>query len=394
MHDALGTGTILGYCTNVHAGATLGAMRDNLDRHAVAVKRRVSPDRPMGVGLWLSAAAMQEVIAGDKARELRDWLTERGLFAYTLNGFPFGDFHRPIVKEHVYLPHWAEEDRFQYTLGLASILAELLPEGATEGSISTLPIGWPASFGGGPGAHAQMDVAAEQLKRLVHALARIELDTGKHIHVDLEPEPGCVLESAEGVVRFFERHLLGGPDDVSVLGYLRVCHDVCHAAVMFEGQAEALGAYREAGIKVGKAQLSSALRVPFGTMDAETRGDALRLLRSFAEGRYLHQTCVRTEDGRVNAYTDLPDALADFDASASGEWRVHFHVPVYLEGIGPLGTTREEIGRYLDARRPEDETSHLEVETYAWDVLPEGLGVDELAEGIADEVAWVMGERR
>ena len=49
--DAFSTG----YCTNVHAGATLEATRANLERHALEVKAEYSPDRPMGVGLWLSA---------------------------------------------------------------------------------------------------------------------------------------------------------------------------------------------------------------------------------------------------------------------------------------------------------------------------------------------------
>ncbi|MEM1107310.1 MAG: metabolite traffic protein EboE [Planctomycetota bacterium] len=402
MRDALGPrppgtfpgippGSILGYCTNVHAGATFGQVKANLERYALPVKAEVSPERPMGVGLWLSADAMQEVIEQDLAPGFRDWLGERGLLPYTFNGFPFDDFHQPVVKDKVYLPHWADGDRYAYTLGLASILAELLPDGG-EGSISTLPIGWPASFCDSPDAYAtQARGAADQLLKLVHTLARIELDTGKHLHIDLEPEPGCVLESAAGVVEFFERYLLGGPDDVSVLGYLRVCHDVCHSAVMFEEQAEALATYRQSGIKVGKAQLSSAVRVPFGEMDADTRGDAWQQLGSFCEDRYLHQTSIRTDDGRVNSYVDLPQAMADHDnAPEDGEWRVHFHVPIHLDTFDSIQTTRHEIGNYLNAIQPGDETNHFEVETYAWDVLPEPLRVDDLAAGIAAELRSVI----
>ncbi len=405
MHDALGQsastpipGSILGYCTNVHAGASFAQMKANLEHYALPIKRRVSPDRPMGVGLWFSADAMQEVISQNLAADFRDWLSGHGLLPYTFNGFPFDDFHQPIVKEQVYLPHWADEDRYQYTLGLAAILADLLPDespdgDAVEGSISTLPLGWPASFCGSPEAYpAQARRAADQLLRLVHTLARIELDTGKHLHVDLEPEPGCLLETSEGLVQFFEQYLLGGPDDVSVLAYLRVCHDVCHASVMFEDQAEALANYRQAGIKVGKAQLSSALRIPFDDMDDATRGAAWKQLQGFCEDRYLHQTSIRTDDGRVNSYVDLPLAMADpaHAAQPRGEWRVHFHVPIYLDTLGPLQTTRADIGHYLSAIQPGDETHHFEVETYAWDVLPESMRTDDLAAGIALELESVM----
>ena len=400
MQDALGPDTIFGYCTNVHAGISLAQIKMNLQRYAVPIKRCVSPDAPMGVGLWLAVDAMQEVIEQDLAKEFGHWLRDQGLLAHTFNGFPFDDFHQPVVKDRVYLPHWADADRYQYTLGLATILADLLPEGG-EGSISTLPLGWPATFCGSPDQYdAQARRAADQLMQLVHTLARIELDTGKHIHVDLEPEPGCILETAHGVVRFFEQYLLGGPDDVSVLAYLRVCHDVCHSAVMFEEQGDALQTYRDAGIKVGKAQLSSAIRVPFDEMDRETRLEARRQLESFCEDRYLHQTSIRTDDGRINGYLDLPDALAATGDHASGsasggggEWRVHFHVPVFLDALGPIQTTRGEIGRYLDAIQPGDDTRHFEVETYAWDVLPPEMRADDLADGIAREIESVIASR-
>lgn len=408
MHDAFVSayptlaGSILGYCTNVHAGASFTQMKANLERFAVPIKQRVSPDQPMGVGLWFSANAMQEVIEHNMAPGFREWLGERGFLPFTLNGFPFDDFHQPVVKENVYLPHWADPDRYHYTLGLASILTELLPDelpggGVVEGSISTLPLGWPSSFCDTPdGYPAQARRAADQLLQLVHTLARIELDTGKHIHIDLEPEPGCLIENSEGLVQFFEQYLLGGPDDVSVLAYLRVCHDVCHAAVMFEDQVEALANYRNAGIKVGKAQLSSAVRVPFDEMDADTRVAAWRQLQGFCEDRYLHQTSVRTDDGRVNSYVDLPLAMADpvHTPTPRGEWRVHFHVPIHLDAIGLIHTTRDDISGYLQAIQPGDETRHFEIETYAWDVLPELMRTDDLAAGIATELESLVAGGR
>ncbi|MEM9883890.1 MAG: metabolite traffic protein EboE [Planctomycetota bacterium] len=391
MRDALGPGTVLGYGTNVHPGVTLAEVKQQLDTHTLAVKRRVCPDGPMGVGLWLASPAMQQLVASDGVGRFGDWLGERDLLPYTLNGFPFEAFHEPVVKDAVYRPHWADEDRFQYTLGLASILAELLPEGA-EGSISTLPVGWPASFCSSSEAYEERArAAAEQLLRLVHALARIELDTGRHIHVDLEPEPGCVLETADGVVRFFERYLLGGPDDLSVLSYLRVCHDVCHAAVMFEDQAEALATYRAAGLRVGKVQLSSALDIDFDAIPSGGRGEAWAQLRGFAEPRYLHQTSVRGGDRRVQSYVDLPDAIDDV-GEPRGHWRVHFHVPVHLGNLGAVGTARGEIGRFIAAVEPGDGVKHYEVETYAWGVLPQPLRPDELSAGIADELRWVVDE--
>ncbi len=376
MRDLLGPNTILGYCTNVHAGADLDQTLANLDRHAVAVKRNVSPHEPMGVGLWLSAATAAQLTADpDGVAKFRGWLNERGLMAYTLNGFPYGDFHSDVVKHAVYQPDWADPDRFTYTLQLARILAGLLPEEA-EGSISTLPVGWGPWLADIP---ARVTAAASQLRNLVHYLARVELDTGRYIHVDLEPEPGCYLDTADDVVRFFKEHLLGGADDRSTRAYLRVCHDVCHSAVMFEPQGEAIAAYQRAGIGIGKVQLSAA---------ASVAGQDAQALTAFDEPRYLHQTCVNDSEN-VHLYDDLPAALRD--AAPTGQWRTHFHVPVYLDRWEACRTTQSCIGECMTALRG-SEVRHYEVETYAWNVLPPALRVAALSDGIARELQWVKDQ--
>jgi hypothetical protein len=303
LESIVGPGTRLGYCTNVHAGADLEQTLANLDHYAAAVKAQASPSEPMGLGLWLSASAARQVVREQRAAELRDWLAERGLAVFTLNGFPYGDFHGSVVKHRVYSPNWSQRERFDYTCDLIEILATLLPEEA-EGSISTLPVGWASDFP----SEAALEAGAYWLTEVVHRLARTELDTGRYIHLDLEPEPGCALDTSDGVVTFFQRWLLGSADERSVRAYLQVCHDVCHAAVMREEQAAALSRYREAGVGVGKVQLSSAIAAPFERLDEPERAAAWDQLRQFDEPRYLHQTTVR-QNGTVQFYEDLGQAL-------------------------------------------------------------------------------------
>jgi hypothetical protein len=391
MRDALGPGTILGYCTNVHAGTTLAQVQANLERYAVAVKARVSPDQPMGVGLWFPNAVARLLIESGRVEALRSFMKERGLEAYTLNGFPYGDFHEAAVKHAVYRPDWSNPERFAYTNHLARVLTRLLPDSA-EGSISTLPVGWREAMSANG---SQTQAAGTQLLDLVHQLARVELDADKLIHVDLEPEPGCYLDRAADVAVLYQRHLLGRGDDVSVRAYLRVCHDICHSAVMFEDQAAALAAYRAAGIAVGKMQISSAVRVPFDEYSPSERVEALTQLRGFDETRYLHQTMIRTDDGKLAFFEDLPlaiQAVEQGEIELRGEWRVHFHVPVFLERSGLIQTTQSEIAACLRAIRPGDGVHHFEVETYAWNVLPPELQTPDLADGIARELLWVKDQ--
>jgi len=468
MRDVLGPGTHLGYGTNVHAGATLPEICANLERYAAAVKRAVSPDEPLGVGLWLPAAAVANAAFADSER-LRDTLRDNGLYVFTLNGFPYGDFHGPVAKHEVYRPDWADPRRFEYTLQLVIKLAALTA--GAEGSISTLPIGWKADFA----SPARLEAAAHALRRLAVRLHELQ-DKGLFVHVDLEPEPGCVLQTSEDLVAFFQRYLLCETEAEHVRRHIRVCHDVCHTAVMFESQTEAFRRYTAAGIEVGKVQLSSALRVRFDEMDAATAVAALEEYRRFVEPRFLHQTVVRgvrasgPPDERPRGsreatiadatvpqtvfYEDLPDALAahaptlrtpsasegpvaaareppatgvagsdaavargDDDAAATGEWRTHFHVPIFLDRIGLLETTQAEIVEALQAARRYSNCRHFEVETYAWSVLPPELrpaldtagvalqrrsrsdrraslgplrqGPADLAAGIAQELQWL-----
>ncbi len=376
----------LAYCTNVHAGADLDTTRANLERYALAVKAHVSPDRPMGVGLWLSAAAARKLLADRQAEAFADWLQEVGLVPFTFNGFPHGDFHQPIVKHRVYEPTWFDKDRLLYTLDLIAIQHALLPPGAA-GSISTLPIAW----GQPPPSAEALTEAARNLRTVADRLARVERDTGRFICLCLEPEPGCVLQRSADVVAFFKQYLLQPGDEAAVRRYLRVCHDVCHAAVMFEPQEDVLKAYQAAGIEVGKVQVSSAVRVPWGAIAPEKRPNALAQLASFAEDRYLHQTVSRDADAATPVFhEDLPRALKTVaDARRlAGEWRIHFHVPIYLEGFGHLASSRADIGDCLRAVERLSAVRHFEVETYAWGVLPPELREPDLAAGIARELTW------
>jgi hypothetical protein len=388
MRDALGSSTILGYCANVHPGRTWHEARGQLERFGAAVREHVVPDGELGVGLWLSAAAAREVIEQALPDELRDCLAENGLMPFTMNGFPHDDFHSEQVKHRVYRPSWSDRTRLAYTLDLAEILAALLPEDA-EGSISTLPIGWRAEVGG-----VERRRAADALATLAIRLERLWRATGRLIHVDLEPEPGCVLDTSSDVVDFFESQLFTLAPEQSVRRHIRVCHDVCHAAVMFEDQTEVMRRYAEAGVRVGKVQISSAIRLRLADVPTEQQSAAIEALSAFDEARYLHQTVLRGGLEQM-FFDDLGPAIDAMSRSVRderrlAECRVHYHVPIFADRIGLLETTADQILPCIDAARELHEVHHFEVETYAWNVLPPPLRADDLAEGIARELVWLL----
>jgi hypothetical protein len=384
----------LTYCTNIHAGESWPEVLANIQSHVLAVKRRVSPDAPFGVGLRLSATAARQLAAPGELERFRSFLAEQALYVFTINGFPYGPFHAEPVKQAVYRPDWSEDARGVYTSELAQILAALLPDGLS-GSISTVPGGFKPTLT----RRDQLLGVARQLLTSAEGLHRIEREQGKHIVLALEPEPCCLLETSQEVVTFFHDYLLSdtardflaqrlGLDraaaEASVYRHLGVCLDTCHAAVEFEGPEAAVDTLLGAGLSIAKIQLSTGLRLP------ELSPDALHALEAYAEPVYLHQVVARAKDGSLLRYVDLPDALGSAEARGAEEWRVHFHVPLYRERLERFVNTQPFLASILARQRRAPISQQLEVETYTWDVLPPEQRSGGVVASIARELGWVM----
>lgn len=378
------------YCTNIHPGESWAEVFANVRGHLPEIRANMSSSGPFGIGLRLSAEAANELVAPNELAAFKAYLTAENAYVFTINGFPYGQFHGVRVKENVYGPDWASEDRLEYTNRLAVILAALLPEGE-EGSISTVPGTFSAW------AEGRVDAIAENLVRHVAYLDDLHVRTGRLIRLALEPEPCCFLETIDETVRFFADHLHSqrAADLLARLTnhsaehaarllqiHLGVCYDVCHAAIEYEDPQDSIAALRANNIGIYKLQLSSALRV--AQVDARTP----QLLAPFGEPTYLHQVVGR-QDGVLHKWLDLPAALGDIEAAHGSEWRVHFHVPVFLDRLQDFDTTQFFLRDILAIHRQSPISRHLEVETYTWDVLPEDYRGVTVGQAIARELNWV-----
>lgn len=371
----------LSYCTNVHPGLTVADILDGLSHYSAPIAARFG--RPLATGLWLARPVIDELLTADSHLSvLTDWLKHHDLTCYTLNAFPYGNFHSDRVKEQVYLPDWTQDSRRDYTLSCAGVLAKLLPA-ETEGSISTVPLGF-KSLAESPGFVADCGV---QLIRTAVGLAELRQRTGRLIRLAIEPEPCCVLETTPETIRFFQqlRERAGAEAARSAVEeHLGVCYDVCHQSVEFEDVAASIRALTEADIRINKVHITNAIEVARPGQNPA----ALSALSRYAEPRYLHQTFARAATGKIVHQLDLTAALCENPPAEFREadaWRIHFHVPVDKESLGPLQTTRPDLIRALTAVQQLDYAPHLEVETYTWEVLPGGERPN-LVEGFAREL--------
>ncbi len=384
----------LTYCTNIHAAEHWPDVLAGLQAHLPDIKQSVSPDAPFGVGLRLAASAAKALQDPAAFADLNAVLEDNGCYVFTINGFPYGAFHGRRVKEDVYSPDWSTPERLAYSNQLADLLARLLPDGL-DGTISTVP-GTFKPWADGARIEAITDTFIRHAAHLVQLRAR----TGRTIMMTLEPEPCCFLETIDETIDYFHDHLFCGPaqqrlanltgidiDDASAAlhRHMGVCYDVCHAAVEYEDPAASIAALNAAEIPIGKVQLSSALRI------TEVGPQSPDQLRPFDEPVYLHQVVQRDEDG-LTYFRDLPEALDQAEQSLGKEWRIHFHVPVFLDRLKDFGTTQDFLREILAIHRQAPISAHLEVETYTWDVLPDQYRNAGMSEAIARELNWVKAE--
>ncbi len=387
--------THLTYCTNIHPARGFSEVWESLKQHALPLKASLSPDAPFGIGLRLSGDESLELLEGDTLAEFKCWLIEHGLYVFTMNGFPHGPFHGEAVKTQVHAPDWRTDERVNYTLRLAQSLAELLPEGVT-GGISTSPLSYKAWIDEGDTATWQH--LTENIVRVAEYLVKLDTERGVLIHLDLEPEPDGLLENMAELITFFETWLLTYGAEVlaerlnvtirtakeTLLTHIRVCFDTCHVALAYENPAEILARLAALGIRVGKVQLSSALELsPQNTVKTK------QALEPFNEPVYLHQVIQENSDGTLTHFPDLPEALSALPQPDAERWRVHFHVPVFLEQTKTFRTTQETILKTLALHRKTPFIEHLEVETYTWSILPDALKVG-LTASIERELRWVQ----
>ena len=383
--------THLTYCLNIHRGESWLENFCAIRTHVLDVRDRVGAGSPFGLGLRLSAVAAGELAASSARDAFSDYMERNALYAFTVNGFPYGPFHGTAVKQNVYRPDWQDPARVAYTNQLADVLAALLPSGL-GGSISTVPCSYKAWIDD----EDQIAAMARNLGSVAAHLAQVESETSKTIEVCLEPEPDCFLETTDETIAFMTGALIehGGKQIIDLTGctnadaetimrrHIGVCLDTCHITIQYESPTDSLRRLAAAGIRVSKIQVSNALRV---RADESARAELAR----FDEPVYLHQVKVRSESGRRDAYPDLPQAL-ESPVEMADEWRVHFHVPLYFDQSGPLQSTIGDLDtEFFDAVRT-CRVPHLEIETYTFDVLPAELRDRTVSECIAGEYEWLM----
>ncbi len=373
---------MLSYCTNIHPAETWQQTREALHAYVPAIRQELramnSPlaDKPMGVGLRLSAVAAQELLnAPLEITAFKEWLRAENAHVETMNGFPYGNFHGIRVKENVFKPDWSTPERFEYTCNLFRILAEIGCCSAEKLTVSTLPA-----------SHQWFQADEERIFARLDAMAGflnvLSNKAGKLMQLGLEPEPFGHFDDTAGAITFFNELRNRSRRPELIERHLGITYDTCHFAIVNEEASQTLSALAENNIPLCKVQFSNAPQLTVN------KAADLEHLRDFNDGVYFHQTGVQCADGNYLRFADLPQALEFANsgmraADMPSEWRLHYHIPLYAAPLAPLKDTGYMITQTLEYLRAHPEDSpHLELETYTWSVLPHTMKT-----GLATQIA-------
>ena len=388
----------LTYSTLVHQTDNWEQLWKSVNTYLPAVKARFAPSQKFGVCLRTSAPSA-EMLSQDKTKvaDLKQFFKDQDLYLYTANAFVYGVFKKQVIKEDVYEPDWNTPERREYTKQVANLLAELAPEGVNP-SIQSAPLGFKPKGTGPEIAKAYTDNVVDVVAHLV----KLEKDTGKIVTLGLEPEPRCFLETTDETITYFQDYLFA-PQTAEQLAkkagihaadaaaamkkFMGVVFDIGHQSVGYEDIPASLHKLVAAGVPIVKLQEAASMHIPDVTQE---KVDALQ---AFAKTIYLSQTCQR-KDGKTQWFLNLEDAFEDwYKNPGPREWRTHFHVPVFLTELGHgFGTTRFGLEQALAVHKKTPLSTHLEIETYTWDVLPDHLKTGDIVEYVTRELEWVKGQ--
>jgi sugar phosphate isomerase/epimerase len=177
-----------------------------------------------------------------------------------------------------------------------------------EGGISTSPLSYRFWFPEEKALQKATFLATENILVIAEELIRIRQESGVKMHLDIEPEPDGILESAAEFIDWFEKVLLPlskqilpdrlniSPEEAEVFikEHICLCYDVCHFAIGYESHAQVIELLGNKGIRVGKIQISAALKADL-PVDSELRSGIADAFAKYDEPTYLHQVVARKE---------------------------------------------------------------------------------------------------
>lgn len=381
----------LTYCLNAFKAKDLQETICNIKKYIEIIKIK----KKNCIGLCLSNKIAKEILTNNNIDNIKKLIIEKNIYIPIINGFVYKNFHKEQIKENIYYPEWTSNKRLNFTKKLIKILKEISPKNLTS-SITTSPISYKPWIKQKNKTYI-LYKSIINLQQIIKILIDTKKKTGKTIHIDIEPEPTCLIENSKETIQFFKNWLIPicknnfkkkifnkNKIENIIKKHIRICYDTCHFSINFENNKTTLNLFEKEKIKIGRIQISSALKI------IQSKKKNLKNFKSEINklnySPFLHQTTKKYENKKIQ-FKDIKYCLENINKNSKAEWRIHCHIPIYLKKYKIFNTTSHEtksIIKYLSKKKI---TNHIEIETYTYDAI---LQSSNKAKSIKKEYIWVV----
>ena len=167
-----------------------------------------------------------------------------------------------------------------------------------------------------------------------------------------------------------------------------IVFDIGHQSVGYEDIPASLQKLVDAGVPIVKLQEAASMHIP------EVTQENVDALQTFAKTIYLSQTCQK-KDGQDDLVPE-PRGRVRGLAQDPGPARVAHALP--RAGVprpisaAPSARPASRSKQALAVHKKTPLSTHLEIETYTWDVLPAHLKTGDIVDYVTRELEWVKGQ--
>jgi hypothetical protein len=379
----------LSYCTNIHFGESWEEVFYILKFHSRKLRNAFLKMDQFGIGLRLSNSSIINLSKSSFFFDFLFWLKINNFYIKSVNGFPYSFFGSNYIKDNVYLPDWSNFKRYIYSRRIIILFSNFLNKN-NFGGISTLPLSYKYFFCN----YSYNNLYIKSIKYLYSLLILLNdiyVNNKIFIHLDIEPEPDCVVSNTLDYINFFKKWLLDRiilyflkkKIHMFILNYFRICFDICHSSVEFESICQSFNSIFLFNIKFGKFQISSSLKI-----------DKMNFYNSYVfsylpETPYIHQVYGKTFYDNIITYKDISLAHILLYKKKIVEYRIHYHVPIFFDKYEIFESTQQYIIEFFKLLKKRNAFYIFEIETYTFDILPCYLKLNILY-SLKREYDWVI----
>ncbi len=363
----------LTYCSNIFKEKTLYDLLEKIEKYAFFL-RKTFKKKWVGLSLCMSNKLIIELHEFKKLIFFGKWLKRHNFYLSSLNGFVYKVFHKKKIKENIYYPDWTSKNRNLYTKKLIMLLVHM-KTGFNNSSISTMPI----SFRNWCKKKDRKYIffrSSVNILDILNYLVMLNKKKKCFIHLDIEPEPFCLIESFENFLNFYFKWLIPNLNFCLYISYIKrslyylkkyinLCYDICHFSVNYYNHDKIISSILKNKLKVGKVQVSSALEV---FPDCNNKTIIINELFFLTKSKFLHQNTAFDKNNSL--FIKNSDIIFILNKTLTYNTRIHCHMPLYLTRYKKfLKTTSEETKAVFLKILNQLNVRHVEIETYTYDML-------------------------